>query len=210
MSESLMDQTTVEDFSYGDDQKHENAAQSLPRKLTADNSSDSDRSWQDITATNLKTAGTIALLCGMAPVNLSLVLFASVLQIAARIKKFGPAEAFSRRAVTVESKQSERSTIEPLTILISGGKMTKAMQLARYFSRSGHRVVLCEMEKYWHTGHRFSNCVDQFYTVPKPDDVDYADALLNIVRREKVDIYVPVCSPLASLYDSFAIENAGR
>ena len=149
----------------------------------------------------------IGLLCVLAPFNLSLVLFASIVRIANRITAEGTAAAFSRRGVEIDRKGNAAATAQSLTILISGGKMTKAMQLARYFSRSGHRVVLCEMKKYWHTGHRFSNCVDQFYTVPKPDDASYADALLNIVRRENVDVYVPVCSPLASFYDSLAIET---
>ena len=37
-----------------------------------------------------------------------------------------------------------RQAAAPGTILISGGKMTKALQLARSFHRAGHRVVLVE------------------------------------------------------------------
>ncbi|MDO9408318.1 hypothetical protein [Patulibacter sp.] len=90
------------------------------------------------------------------------------------------------------------------TILISGGKMTKALQLARSFHAAGHRVVLVETERYRLTGHRFSRAVDAFHVVPQPEDPDYADALLRIVRAEGVDVYVPVCSPKASLYDARA------
>ena len=92
----------------------------------------------------------------------------------------------------------------PRTVLISGGKMTKALALARAFHRAGHRVVLVEAAKYRFTGHRFSNAVDRFYTVPKPQSPDYVDALVEIVRREGVDVYVPVCSPVASHYDALA------
>ncbi|MEL6606234.1 MAG: ATP-grasp enzyme [Cyanobacteria bacterium J06614_10] len=91
------------------------------------------------------------------------------------------------------------------TVLISGGKMTKALQLARSFYAAGHRVVLIETHKYWLVGHRFSKAVDKFYTVPNPSDPNYAEALLAIVKREQVDMYVPVCSPVASYYDSQAI-----
>ena len=131
-----------------------------------------------------KTLGMQALLLSMLPVNLALTGAALVRSTIA------PA----RRQVAAE----------PRTILISGGKMSKALQLARSFHRAGHRVVLVETAKYRLTGHRFSNAVDRFYTVPKPQDPTYAQALLDIVRRENVDVYVPVCSPAASYYDALA------
>ncbi len=90
------------------------------------------------------------------------------------------------------------------TVLISGAKMTKALQLARTFHRAGHRVVLVESAKYRLTGHRFSRCVDRFHVVPEAHDPGYGQALLDIVRREGVDVYVPVCSPAASYYDALA------
>ena len=92
----------------------------------------------------------------------------------------------------------------PKTIMISGGKMTKALQLARTFHCAGHRVILVESAKYRLTGHRFSKAVDRFYTVPPSQSPGYADALLTIVRSEGVDVYVPVCSPVASYYDALA------
>ncbi len=93
---------------------------------------------------------------------------------------------------------------DPKTILVSGGKMTKALQLARSFHAAGHRVILVEQAKYRWTGHRFSRAVDRFYTVPPPQSSDYAEALLQIVRDDGVDVYVPVCSPVASWYDALA------
>ncbi|WP_375503157.1 ATP-grasp enzyme [uncultured Jatrophihabitans sp.] len=131
-----------------------------------------------------KTLGMQALLLSVLPVNLALTGVALVRSTIA------PAR---RQVATV-----------PRTILISGGKMSKALQLARSFHRAGHRVVLVEAAKYQLTGHRFSNAVDRFYTVPKPQDPAYAQALLDIVRRENVDVYVPVCSPAASYYDALA------
>lgn len=90
------------------------------------------------------------------------------------------------------------------TVLISGGKMTKALQLARAFHVAGHRVVLIESAKYRLTGHRFSRAVDAFHCVPEPTASGYAEALLDIVRRERVDVFVPVSSPAASLHDARA------
>ena len=94
----------------------------------------------------------------------------------------------------------------PKNILISGGKMTKALQLARSFHAAGHRVVLIETHKYWLSGHQFSHAVDKFYTTPVPEkDPDaYTQALIDIVKRENIDVYIPVTSPVASYYDSLA------
>lgn len=94
----------------------------------------------------------------------------------------------------------------PKTILLTGGKMTKALQLARSFHRAGHCVILAETQKYWLTGHRFSNSIDRFYTIPAPQkDLNaYTQALLAIAKQEQIDVYVPVCSPVQSYYDSLA------
>ena len=93
---------------------------------------------------------------------------------------------------------------EAWTILISGGKMTKALHLARAFHRAGHRVILVEAEKYRLTGHRFSRAVDAFYAVPAAGAAGYVEALLEIVRAEGVDVYVPVCSPASAHHDAQA------
>ena len=95
-------------------------------------------------------------------------------------------------------------TRSPKTILISGGKMTKALQLARSFHLAGHRVILVESAKYRWTGHRFSRAVDRFQCIPDPGDPGYAQALLDIVVREGVDVFVPVASPAASIHDADA------
>ena len=85
------------------------------------------------------------------------------------------------------------------TVLINGGKMTKALQLARSFHSAGHRVVLVESAKYRFTGHRFSRAVAAFHCVPEPAAPGYAEALLDVVRRERVDVFVPVSSPAGSV-----------
>lgn len=90
------------------------------------------------------------------------------------------------------------------TVLLTGGKMTKALALARLFHQAGHRVVLVESAKYRLTGHRFSRAVDAFFCVPEPTDPHYAEALLDIVDREHVDAFVPVSSPAASVPDARA------
>jgi predicted ATP-grasp superfamily ATP-dependent carboligase len=132
----------------------------------------------------LKTIATLSLLLLVLPFNLALTAIALL------------------RAAIIKLPRVEAA--HPKTILVSGGKMTKALQLARSFHQAGHRVILIESHKYWLTGHRFSWAVDRFYTVPNPDAPDYIDALLKIVQSEGVDVYVPVCSPVASYYDALA------
>ncbi len=96
------------------------------------------------------------------------------------------------------------------TVLISGAKMTKALQLARSFHAAGHRVVLIESHDYWLTGHRYSRAVSAFHTTPKPGAPGYVEALVAIIQAERVDVYVPVCSPAASLHDAAAHPELSR
>lgn len=131
-----------------------------------------------------KTVGALALLTAALPVNLALTTVALVRSVAATPPR--------------------NHAVRPKTILISGGKMTKALQLARSFHRAGHRVILVESSKYRMTGHRFSRAVDHFYSIPKPESADYQAALIAIVLAERVDVYVPVCSPASSYYDALA------
>ncbi|MEG3834781.1 MULTISPECIES: ATP-grasp domain-containing protein [unclassified Microcoleus] len=134
--------------------------------------------------TAFKTIATLILLLLVMPLNIALTAIALL------------------RSIIIKPFQSRSTTATPQTILISGGKMTKALQLARSFHQAGHRVILVETEKYWLTGHRYSWAVDRFYTVPNPQTDEYPQALLKIVQQEKVNVYVPVCSPVASYYDA--------
>jgi hypothetical protein len=134
--------------------------------------------------TVVKTVATLILLLLVLPLNLGLTAIALL------------------RSIVIKPHRMVASY--PKTILVSGGKMTKALQLARSFHWAGHRVILIESHKYWLTGHRFSWAVDRFYTVPKPQAKEYINALLEIVQKEGVDVYVPVCSPVASYYDAQA------
>jgi predicted ATP-grasp superfamily ATP-dependent carboligase len=132
----------------------------------------------------VKTIATLILLLLVLPLNIALTAIALL------------------RSIIIKPFQSRAIADSPQTILISGGKMTKALQLARSFHKAGHRVILVETHKYWLTGHRYSWAVDRFYTVPNPQTEEYPQALLKIVRQEGVNVYVPVCSPVASYYDA--------
>ena len=136
----------------------------------------------------IKNIGTLALLFVALPINLAIVAISLVIGAIA--------SPFSQK----------KAIANPKNILITGGKMTKALQLARSFHQAGHNVFLVETHKYWLSGHRFSNAVKGFYTVPAPekDANGYSQALLKIVQTEKIDAFIPVSSPVASYYDAVA------
>ncbi len=139
-------------------------------------------------ATPLRSVGALLALGCALPLNATLVTVALVRR---RLNGDPPAAPASRATAR-------------RTVLISGGKMTKALHLARGFARAGHRVVLAETAHYRCTGHRFSRAVDRFVTIPDHADPGYAAALVDIVRREGVDVYVPVCSPASAVADAQA------
>ena len=132
-----------------------------------------------------QNVGTLLLLASAFPINATIVLASLLWNYISKL--------FQKQAVSTEN---------PKNILLSGGKMTKTLQLARSFHAAGHRVVLVETDKYWLAGHRYSNAVDRFYTVPlyNQDLEGYTQALLAIIKAENIDLYVPG----TSYYDSLA------
>ena len=142
------------------------------------------------TSALLRNLGTLTLLALAFPLNFVIVVVALIWN-------------------WISSPFKKRKIIDnPQNILITGGKMTKALQLTRSFHAAGHNVILIETHKYWLSGHRFSNAVKKFYTVPAPEkDADgYCQAILKIVQKENINIFIPVSSPVASYYDSLAGE----
>ncbi|BAU63414.1 hypothetical protein STA3757_07780 [Stanieria sp. NIES-3757] len=135
----------------------------------------------------VKNLGTLVLLLLLLPFNLIAVVFSAILNI------------FS-------GKPQSTQTEAPKRILITGAKMTKALQLARSFHQKGHEVYLVETHKYWLSGHRFSRAVKGFFTVPVPEKEPdaYCQKLLEIVQQKNIEVFIPVSSPIASYYDSLA------
>ncbi len=94
----------------------------------------------------------------------------------------------------------------PKNIIVTGAKMTKSLQIARSLCAAGHKVFLLETNQYWFSGNRFSNAVTGFYTVPDPQkDWDgYCRKLLEIVKKEKIDLFIPVSSAVGCYSESLA------
>ena len=78
------------------------------------------------------------------------------------------------------------------TVLLTLGRLPKALTLARALHGAGYRVVIAEPFK-WHVC-KPSRAVAASYRVPAPNtsQAAYLDALLDIVRSESVDLVLPV------------------
>ncbi len=140
-------------------------------------------------ATLVRTVGALGLLQLTLPVDTALT---GAALVARALRRGGPAGA----AAPAPAATGRR------TVLLSGGKMTKALVLARAFHAAGHRVVLVESARYRLTAHRFSRAVDAFHVVPDAADPAYGEAIVDLVEAEGVDVWVPVASPVASAHDA--------
>lgn len=90
------------------------------------------------------------------------------------------------------------------TVLLTLGRLPKALEVARSFKRAGWRVVIAEPFA-WHVS-RLSRVVDKSLrvTAPAEDRGRYLDQLLDIIRSQAVDLVVPVSEEtmhVASLHD---------
>ncbi|XP_014258585.1 uncharacterized protein LOC106672026 [Cimex lectularius] len=103
-------------------------------------------------------------------------------------------------AITPSSEMNRKKR----TVLISGGSSIQALHLARNFYAAGTRVVVVELEGLFGLA-KFSTAVDKFYFVPKPSGdraEQYKEALADIVLKERVSYYIPVCATSTAYYDA--------
>ncbi|KAK5122378.1 hypothetical protein LTR85_003962 [Meristemomyces frigidus] len=108
----------------------------------------------------------------------------------------------------VNHRRHVRSTytpyFEPKTILVTGVGMTKGLALARIFYAAGHNVVGADFEPMpipTACG-RTSKALTAFRKLTRPDgsrekQAKYTQSILDIIRRENVNIWVS-CSGVAS------------
>ncbi|MCA3695631.1 ATP-grasp domain-containing protein [Aquidulcibacter sp.] len=78
------------------------------------------------------------------------------------------------------------------TVLITIGRLPKALDFARSFKAAGWRVLVAEPFKSHLTG--ASNCVDRSFQVPPPSKGKeaYLAALLRLIEAEGVDLVLPL------------------
>lgn len=86
---------------------------------------------------------------------------------------------------------------EPMTtVLITGGRAPVALDLARKFAQAGARVLVAESAPAHLCGR--SRAVARTFRVPPPNRAPraFVAALVDIVKREGVDLVVPTCEEL--------------
>ncbi|PMD45528.1 hypothetical protein L207DRAFT_541634 [Hyaloscypha variabilis F] len=114
-------------------------------------------------------------------------------------------------------RRTNSSTFHRRTILVTGLGMSKGLTIARSFHCAGHRVIGADFEPYSiPVCGRFSRSLSSFYRVRKPTQKqgskEYIQDLLDIVRREDVELWVS-CSGVASAIEDGeareALEHAG-
>ncbi|KAJ6070267.1 hypothetical protein N7467_011586 [Penicillium canescens] len=85
----------------------------------------------------------------------------------------------------------------PKTVLITGVGAPHALALARAWAAEGHRVVgadVTDLDLPVRSGASMSKALQAFYRIPKDH---YISRLLDVIHREKVDVWIP-CSPKAT------------
>ena len=112
-------------------------------------------------------------------------------------------------------RQRERaqhiSGFKPRNILVTGVGMGKGLALARLFYQAGHRVIGADFEPFAPCSGRGSRSIARFYHLYIPQSgqsgsAPYAETLLQIILREKVDIWVSCSAVSAAVEDGEAKE----
>ncbi|KXT00793.1 hypothetical protein AC578_2960 [Pseudocercospora eumusae] len=113
--------------------------------------------------------------------------------------------SYARRSITgrrIRGVQTCRDN--PKTFLVTGVGMTKGLFLARNFYMAGHRVIGADFEEEGRipSPARFSCALEKFYSLAKPSSkvggsAGYIQGLLDVILKEKVDVWVS-CSGVAS------------
>lgn len=89
---------------------------------------------------------------------------------------------------------------DPKTILITGVNSPQGLALARCWHYDGHRVIGAELTDFpVRPGESKSNTLAAFYDIAKPQ---YIYRLLEIIHREKVDLWIPCSEQVDVLGDA--------
>jgi len=78
-------------------------------------------------------------------------------------------------------------------ILLTSGRASVTLHLARLFEKAGHTVFVAESMKYHIC--LYSNAVKKNFIIPSPrfNKDEYIRALIDIIQREKIDLLIPTC-----------------
>ncbi|KAL3455659.1 hypothetical protein BJX64DRAFT_281930 [Aspergillus heterothallicus] len=99
------------------------------------------------------------------------------------------------------------------TILVTGVSMTKGLTIARLLAKNTpHRVIAADTEHCtFMSPARYSAAVDKFHRLRSPRDEDtspYINSLLQVIRREKVDLWISCSSVVGAIEDGEVLRLA--
>ncbi|QSZ30284.1 hypothetical protein DSL72_004806 [Monilinia vaccinii-corymbosi] len=127
---------------------------------------------------------------------------------------------FTKVAQQTHQRRKWRSTsssshFRARTILVTGVGMSKGLAIARSFYRTGHRVIGADFEPYFIPAcGRFSTAIRAFYRLRKPcgraGSASYVQDLVEIIRREKVELWVSCSGVASAIEDGEAAEMVER
>ncbi|KAJ5518988.1 O-methyltransferase family 3 [Penicillium expansum] len=102
------------------------------------------------------------------------------------------------RSIANRHRATQRNVrFYPKTVLITGIGTAHGLTLARSWAVEGHRVIgadVTDLDLPVRSGGSMSKVLVAFYRIPK---AHYISRLLDVIHREKVDLWIP-CSPKAS------------
>ncbi|KAJ5104782.1 hypothetical protein NUU61_002129 [Penicillium alfredii] len=105
-----------------------------------------------------------------------------------------------RRIVSRRQATLRNVRFYPKSVLVTGIGTPSGLALARAWEAEGHRVVgadVADLDLPVRSGGSMSKTLVAFYRVPKDH---YISRLLDIIHREKVDVWIP-CSPKANVIE---------
>ncbi|KGO78014.1 O-methyltransferase, family 3 [Penicillium italicum] len=114
--------------------------------------------------------------------------------------------AYVRATVNRRRVPQRNVRFYPKTVLITGIGTAHGLTLARSWAKEGHRVVgadVTDLDLPVHSGGSMSNALVAFYRIPK---AHYISRLLDVIHREKVDLWIP-CSPKASSIEDATVRQ---
>ncbi|WWC70509.1 uncharacterized protein I206_104460 [Kwoniella pini CBS 10737] len=95
-------------------------------------------------------------------------------------------------------------------VVISGGRMSKGLTLARAFKRAGWKVIGVEEEGWGeYCPMRYSSAIDRFYILPiaAKSYQRYSKKLLSIAELHSATLFIPVSGAGSSVEDAKAAEE---
>ncbi|WWC89624.1 uncharacterized protein L201_004549 [Kwoniella dendrophila CBS 6074] len=109
-----------------------------------------------------------------------------------------------------ESRISSTSGTSKGCVIISGGRMSKGLTLARAFKRAGWKVIGVDEEGWGeYCPMRFSSAIDRFYILPAAAKSyeRYSKKLLSIAQLHSATLFIPVSGAGSSVEDSKAADE---